>query len=58
MLRWLPFPSEREEYQREPVTATRRDGTTCHLARTLPGLRPRQLQIDEDQGVTWRRWPP
>lgn len=53
--RWLAFPSPREEYQPEPMTATRRDGTTCDLRRTL-GL-PSVPAMDEDQGVRWYPYP-
>jgi len=35
----VPMPVEREERERKPITATRRDGTTQDIAATLPGLR-------------------
>ena len=56
LIRWLPFPSERELYRPEPMTATRRDGTTVDIRRTLGA--PSVPELDEDYGVTWTPWPP
>ena len=52
----VPMPVEREQRERKPITATRRDGTTQDIAATLPGLR--SSGPDEDFGVKWSRWPP
>lgn len=60
-LRWLPFPSEREEYvPPEPMPeVTGRDGKPRggdYLRRSM-GL-PSRPGLDEDQGVRWTPWPP
>jgi hypothetical protein len=50
------MPVEREVHKPEPMTAVRRDGTTCDIRRTL-GL-PSVPAQDADYGVTWTPWPP
>ena len=58
--RWLAFPSEREEYEPEPLPeVTGRDGKPRggdYLRRSM-GLPPAP-SFDEDMGVTWTPWPP
>ena len=57
-IRWLPFPSEREDYRPEPMTAVRSDGTTVDIRRTL-GL-PSVPAADPlgDDAPGWYPWPP
>ena len=55
-LRWLPFPVERPPGRRPAgMTATRTDGTTCDIGRTLGW--PSVPAPDGDDGVRWYPWP-
>jgi hypothetical protein len=49
------MPAEREEKPAAPMTATRRDGRTVDIRRSL-GL-PSVPAPDDDYGVKWTSWP-